>query len=129
MLSYMVKNAWLYCLFFVLKPYSFKIIKGLSANCSIRYIYNKRRNTSVGCNRAGMHACEQDGVWIKKANMKDVGAARPLCRFYLINPERNASVNSTVRKLIGISERRGGVCHRGPSRFHSQGHSHLCRHG
>ena len=47
---------------------------------------------------------QQDGVWIRRANLKDAGASRPLCRFYLINPERNASVNSTVKKLIGISE-------------------------
>jgi DNA-binding Lrp family transcriptional regulator len=46
----------------------------------------------------GCMAAQQEGVWIRRNNLK------PLCRFYLINPERNASVNSTVKKLIGISE-------------------------
>ncbi len=27
-----------------------------------------------------------------------------ICRFYLINPERNASVNLNVRKLLGVKE-------------------------
>jgi hypothetical protein len=45
-----------------------------------------------------------DGVWIRKPNLKDAGSAKPLCKFYLINPERNASVNSAVKKLIGIAE-------------------------
>jgi hypothetical protein len=49
----------------------------------------------------------QDGVWIAKPsnNMKGaVASPRPLCKFYLVNPRRDASVNSAVRKLIGISE-------------------------
>lgn len=43
--------------------------------------------------------------WIRKSSLRGPVGARPLCRFYLINPERNASVNSTVKQLIGI----GGV--------------------
>jgi DNA-binding Lrp family transcriptional regulator len=37
----------------------------------------------------------------KKLNVK---GNYSLCRFYLINPERNASVNSNVRKLLGVKE-------------------------
>ena len=37
----------------------------------------------------------------KKLNVK---GNYGLCRFYLINPERNASVNSNVRKLLGVKE-------------------------
>ena len=51
-----------------------------------------------------MHACTTDGAEIRKPNLKEVGVSRPLCKFYLIDPERDASVNSTVRKLIGISK-------------------------
>ena len=52
----------------------------------------------------GCMAAQQDGVCIRRNNLRGIDASRPLCRFYLINPERNASVNSTVRKLIGIDE-------------------------
>jgi len=48
-------------------------------------------------------AAQQDGE-VGKSNNKDAGAIRPLCRFYLINPQRDAPVNSTVKKLIGIHE-------------------------
>ena len=47
---------------------------------------------------------KQDGDCIRKSNIRDAGSSKPLCRFYLINPERDASVNSTVKKLMGIGE-------------------------
>lgn len=37
----------------------------------------------------------------KKLNVKENYS---LCRFYLINPERNASVGTNVRKLLGVKE-------------------------
>lgn len=59
----------------------------------------------------------KNGVYIKKYTLKSSIATRPLCRFYLINPGRNSSVTSTVRKLIDINEVKEVYVTEGPHGF------------
>ncbi len=51
----------------------------------------------------GCMAAQQDGVCIRRNNLKGIDASRPLCRFYLINPRSGSNASGTAEKLLKIN--------------------------